>query len=86
MSRAINCQVGIYDTSYKLTCHRDKSVTVRAPFIRWTKNSGALAFDRVKIKSVARANFVKRFFEDDTLVIDDDGLFLTLDDVIYGRA
>jgi hypothetical protein len=85
-NRTIDCQTGIYDTEYTLTCHKDGSVTVRVPFIRWTNNSGSLAFTQVTIKAGKRAEVIKRFFADDTLVIDDSGCFLTLDDVIYNNV
>lgn len=44
---AIKC--GIYDTEYTLATHKDGSVTLRAPYIKWEGNTGNLAFRRVKV-------------------------------------
>ena len=86
LNRTIDCQTGIYNTEYTLICHKDGSVTVKAPFIRWVNNSGCLDFIRTTIKARERAEFVKKFFEANELVIEDDGMFLTLDDVIYSNV
>jgi len=86
LNRTIDCQTGIYDTEYTLVCHKDGSVTVKAPFIRWVNNSGSLDFTNTTIKAGKKAEFVKKFFEADELVIDDEGMFLTIDDVIYNNV
>ena len=68
INRTIDCQTGIYHTRFTLTCHRDGSVTVRYPFIRWVGNSGSLDFTKTKIKAGKRAKMVKHFFEIGELV------------------
>lgn len=51
--KTLDTQVGIYNTEYKLVCHRDGSHSVKTPYIKWTNNTGALAFKNVKIKRFA---------------------------------
>lgn len=79
----LDCTCGIYSTDYRLTCHRDGTVTVRVPTIKWRNNTGTLAHtlehvslqqDVLRIKAMFAAN---------------DGLCdqhcITIDDLIYGR-
>ena len=47
--KTINTTCGIYDTEYSLINHKDGCISVKTPFIKWTNNSGTLAFKKVKI-------------------------------------
>ena len=47
--KTINTTCGIYDTEYVLINHKDGGISVKTPFIKWTNNSGSLAFKQVKI-------------------------------------
>jgi len=47
--KTINTTCGIYDTEYSLINHKDGGISVKTPFIKWTNNSGTLAFKQVKI-------------------------------------
>ena len=49
--RTLDVTCGIYDTEYKLTAHKDGSLTIKAPYIKWANNNGNLAFRTVKIPS-----------------------------------
>lgn len=41
----IDCKCGIYDTAYKIkTVHKDCTITVSSPYIKWTGDAGILAF------------------------------------------
>ena len=74
INRTIDLQTGTYHREkygiarFTLTCHRDGSVTVRYPYIRWVGNSGSLDFTKTKIKAGKRAKMVKHFFEIGELV------------------
>ena len=82
--KTIDCNVGIYNTEYTLTEHKDGSITVRQPFVRWENNSGSLDFQNRKIEAGKTAERVKQFFEKEELA-DDVGMTLPdLLDRIYG--
>jgi hypothetical protein len=50
MNNTIAAQVGIYENvKYRCIGHRDGSVTVVAPCVRWIGNTGALAYRRVRL-------------------------------------
>jgi hypothetical protein len=51
--KTIDTQCGIYNTEYTLIKHRDGSISVKTPYIKWVNNSGSLAFKIVKIKRFA---------------------------------
>jgi len=80
MNKQIDCTVGIYDTEYTLTEHRNGTITVKAPQIKWTGNSGSLDFTRIKITKPSVIAEVKRFFREEILA-DDTGV--TLDYLLY---
>ena len=63
MNKSIEMQVGIYESSARLICHRSGSVTIRYPIIVWAKNSGALGFRKVTLKNLAEK--AKRVFRGD---------------------
>ena len=46
--RTLDVTCGIYDTEYKLTAHKDGSLTIKAPTLLWANNNGNLAFRTVK--------------------------------------
>ena len=62
MAKSISTQVGIYDTQYTLINHRDGSISVKTPYVKWTGNSGVLAFKNIKITKFVDA--VKDCFSD----------------------
>lgn len=76
----LDCTCGIYDTEYTLTSHRDGSVTVRIPYIKWTNNTGILEFRREKYSGNAAA-LIKKCFKDQTHMLDGYE-FATLRDVL----
>lgn len=84
-NRTIDCQTGIYNTDYRLTCHKDGSVTVRVPGIVWSNNTGTLKHTNITIdatksaRDARRARDVKWFFAHERLS-DDCGT--TLDDIV----
>jgi len=78
--KSISVKVGIYDTAYKLIEHRDGSVTVMAPWIRWVGSSGNLDFAHITITNPLLVSQIIRFFDNDILV-DDTGE--TLDNLIF---
>lgn len=78
--KTITCTVGIYDTAYELTEHRDGSVTVRAPYVHWRNNSGILSFSRRHISTPQTCKKIKAMFADDEIARKNGE---TLDDLIY---
>lgn len=41
----IDCKCGIYDTAYKIrVVHKDGTITVSAPYIKWVRGTGILSF------------------------------------------
>lgn len=74
MNRTICVKVDIWDTKYKLTQHRNGSISVRMPFTRWRGNSGSLDFEIIKISNQSKVKQVKWFFENNTLVTDDGSI------------
>jgi len=88
MKHYINVTVGIYNTHYSITHHRDGSVTVRAPYIRWINNTGNLAFSRTKLTGNSAAVAVDMFALGD-MVIESPVMsigIISLDDVLNGYA
>lgn len=81
----ISAQVGIYITAYLATFHRDGSITVRAPYIKWTGNNGCLAFRKVTVEG-QEADAVREFFKAESLVMAANcfGGALTLNEVLDG--
>ena len=76
LPRSIPVKCGIYDTAYRLTCHTDGSITVKAPFIRWRGSTGTLDFESRRIDRPAIVEAVKRFFRDGNLVrLSNDGQY-----------
>jgi hypothetical protein len=58
--KTIETKCGIYDTEYTLIKHRDGSISIKTPYVKWVNNSGSLAFKNVKITRFigqALANF-----------------------------
>ena len=49
MAKTIDTKVGIYNTEYTLVAHRDGTISVKTPYIKWVGNSGSLSFKTVKI-------------------------------------
>lgn len=47
--KTISTKVGIYDTEYRLIQHRDGSISVKTPYVKWVGNTGSLAFKNVRI-------------------------------------
>ena len=48
-TKTIDTQCGIYNTEYRLIKHKDGTISVKSPYIKWTNNTGRLAFKDVKI-------------------------------------
>jgi hypothetical protein len=81
MKKTLDTTCGIYATEYTLTRHRDGSCTVKAPYVSWRDNTGALRFKRTWV-SAAQAKDVIWFFENQTTY--NDRTFLPLDAELYG--
>jgi hypothetical protein len=61
----ITTTCGIYETEYTLINHRDGSISVKAPYIKWINNNGSLAFKTIKIDKFSEQ--AKLCFLDDDL-------------------
>jgi hypothetical protein len=72
-------KVGIYNTQYDLTQHKDGSITVREPYIKWVNNSGSLDFKKVKITDKPRVKDIKKLFAADELHDEE----FSIDDYMY---
>ena len=85
MNKSIDVTCGIYNTEYRLIQHKDGTISVKAPYVKWTDNSGSLSFRTVKISKDDKAD-VLAFFEEDELALDaNNGCgILTLEDVLNG--
>jgi|APLak6261659701_1056019.scaffolds.fasta_scaffold00028_14 hypothetical protein len=62
--KTIETTCGIYNTKYLLINHKDGSISIKSPFIKWINNTGVLAFKNVKIKDFVEQ--AKKCFEDDS--------------------
>jgi hypothetical protein len=80
MNKWIDCTCGIYNTEYQLMEHRDGSVSVKVPTIKWQNNSGNLGFDTCHVTKEPFISFTKDFFKKDCLC-DDSGS--TLDEILF---
>lgn len=69
MAKTIDIKCGIYDTEYTLTEHRDGSISVKAPYIKWVNNTGNLAFQTVNIPNGHVAEQIKLAFTADSLFL-----------------
>jgi hypothetical protein len=78
VNRFIECKTGIYDTYFTLTCHRNGSVTVKSPSIKWEHNSGCLNFCRTTIQAGKRAEMVKHFFAIDEMVDENQNVLMDI--------
>jgi hypothetical protein len=67
--KTIDIKCGIYDTEYTLKSHRNGSITVHAPYIKWVNNTGNLAFRNVKFPAGRLADEIKQAFAADTLFL-----------------
>ncbi len=87
MNRQISVTCGIYGTSYKLTIHRDGTVSVKAPYVKWVNDSdsGSLAFE-TNTYSGRERDAILAFFDADELALEanNNGGMLTLEDVLKG--
>jgi len=85
MKKTINCKCGIYDTQYRLIEHRDGSLSVKDPYIKWEGLTGVLKFRVVSVPEKAKI-LVNRFFEEQTTVKEIDGYKYpaSLDNVLGG--
>lgn len=81
MNKVIDCKCGIYSTEYRLICHKDGSVSVKRPFIKWVNNSGSLTFETVAIREDRKA-LVLKMFQNGLLY--DNRSPLTLDNICDG--
>ena len=87
MANAIYCKTGIFDSWYTVRMHRDGTATINVPYVRWTNNSGALAYKNHKIASQNGVKALAAMVAADSLVIDSPILacgLVSIDDVING--
>ena len=54
-NKTIDTTVGIYNTQYTLINHRDGSISVKCPYVKWNGSTGCLAFRAVKITKLIQA-------------------------------
>lgn len=69
MKNKLQVNVGIFYSCYTLIKHRNGTVTVKVPYIKWINNNGNLAFTNYHITNKDRADSIKKFFENGTLCI-----------------
>lgn len=82
MNKVIDCKCGIYSTEYRLICHKNGSISVKRPYIKWPSiNSGSLAFETVAIREDRKALVLKMF---QSGLLYDNSSPLTLDDICDG--
>lgn len=87
INRSIAVVCGIYTTEYRLIVRRDGSLAVKAPYIKWSNNTGRLAFETYEVVGAQMTQAVLAFFAADSLVLDANthcGV-LTLQDVLDGN-
>jgi hypothetical protein len=88
MTKSIACTTGIYQSAYELITHKDGSVSVKAPYIKWTRDgaNGNLAYQTYGIADADKPEVLK-FFEADTLVLEanNNAGALTLQDILDGN-
>ena len=86
VKRNLAIQCGVYNTHYNLVIHRDSSLTVKRPFIKWIDNTGSLDFESICITDPDEAKNVIKFFEAQTHVLDCNtvGGLISLDDILDG--
>lgn len=84
--KTISITVGIYDTTYRATFHRNGDITVRAPYVKWTGDTGSLAFKRITL-SGDDAVAAKQFFSagENVMAANNGGGALSLQDVLDGN-
>ena len=46
---SISTTCGIYETEYTLIKHRNGDISVKTPYVKWTGNTGSLAFKKIKV-------------------------------------
>lgn len=80
INKTIEIECGIYNTHYRLVEHRDGTITVIVPYIKWKNNSGSLDFEKNKIKHPSIVSEIKKFFEKNELTNDQEE---TIRDYIY---
>lgn len=84
--KTINITCGIYETEYSLTAHRDGSITVKAPYIKWINNNGSLDFSNYHFSAGSLAEKIKQAFANNTLFLSgyEAEFCVTLQDAIDG--
>ena len=65
MNNTIDMKVGIYETTATIIHHRDGSVTIKEPFVRWAQNTGTLAFRKITLTGSAALKAKELFAEPD---------------------
>lgn len=81
--KTIDTTCGIYDTEYTLIAHRNGSITVKAPYIKWVNNTGNLAFHKAFFPSGPLADKIKQAFANGDMFLSGYGC-ATLQDAING--
>jgi hypothetical protein len=72
--KTIDTVCGIYNTEYTLINHKDGSISVKTPFIKWTNNSGTLVFKKIKIT---------KFIEQAKDCFNDDDGEMSISEILY---
>ena len=67
--KTLDTTCGIYDTRYTLTSHRDGSITIKSPYIKWVRNTGSLEFRNAHFQAGELANRIKEAFANQSLCI-----------------
>ena len=74
----LDTTAGIYETEATIRRHKDGSVTIRAPFVKWTRDVGALAFTKVHIKGAEASETARKIFSDNPPIVTQYGDTYTL--------
>jgi hypothetical protein len=77
----IDCKCGIYDTEYTMRDYGDK-IMVTSPTVKWENNSGSLDFEKTTITNKRTIDVVRKMFEDEDLVNEDQEV---LQDILDGN-
>lgn len=59
----LDVTIGVYQTQYTLTRHKDGGVTVREPCMGGADMNGELSFRKIKVPAGKRADTIKAIFD-----------------------
>jgi len=82
----IEAKVGIYDSEYVIKDYGEY-IIVLAPYVRWRDNTGSLAHRKVRVEKENEKEAVRKFAEEDELILpaNNNAGHLSLPDVLDGN-